>query len=641
MCGICGKLNFNRDAKVSPVLVRAMADTIAHRGPDDEGYFIAGQVGLGFRRLSIIDLATGHQPLSNEDETVWIVFNGEIYNYQELRSYLVAKGHVFKTHTDTEVIVHLYEEFGEDCVAKLRGMFGFAIWDSKRASLFIARDRVGIKPIYYWISDKSIVFASEIKAILADPEFVPEVVPEMIDRFLTFYYVPGEETLLRNVYKLAPGCSMLIRNGKATIRQYWNLKFHPVPCSTREAEETLCTLLDECVRMHMISDVPVGFLLSGGVDSTAMLGMAVGKTDHPLSSFTLGFASPGLADERPYARLAAERFGSEHHEMSITAQEFADFLPRFAWYMEEPVCEPQAVALYYVTRLAAQYVKVLISGEGGDEAFAGYSIYRNLLWLERFKKAIWPLKGALSSALSRMNAAHPSHRLEKYGPLLRMPFQSYYYSRTSSPSRYFNAHGDDLYTNDFSTRHVDRAFSTEPATRYMTDGAARGIVNRMLYVDTKTSLPDDLLLKADKMTMANSVELRVPFLDHKFLEFAASLPENMKVHGFTTKYLAKVALRDKVPVEILRRKKVGFPVPYELWMRNELKDWVHDILLDSQALNRGYFSKKSLEHLIDQDREHRIYPKEILSLVSLELWHRSFVSGTRNAAPAAHPVAAL
>ena len=641
MCGICGKLNFDRDAKVSPALVREMADTIAHRGPDDEGYFVAGQVGLGFRRLSIIDLATGHQPLSNEDGTVWIVFNGEIYNYQELRGYLLAKGHIFKTQTDTEVIVHLYEEFGEECVTKLRGMFGFAIWDSRHASLFLARDRVGIKPIYYWISDKSIIFASEIKAILADPDVVPEVVPEMIDRFLTFYYVPGEETLLRNVYKLAPGCSMLVSDGKTTIKQYWNLNFEPVQCGEREAEEKLCDLLDECVRMHMISDVPVGFLLSGGVDSTAMLGMAVGKTDHHLSSFTLGFASPGLADERPYARLAAERFGSEHHEMSITAQEFAEFLPRFAWYMEEPVCEPQAVALYYVTRLAAQHVKVLISGEGGDEAFAGYPIYRNLLWLERFKKALWPLKGALSSAISWMNAARPSHRLEKYGPLLKLPFTSYYYSRTSSPSRYFNARGQDLYTSDFSRRHVDRAFSTEPATRYLTDGAASGIVNRMLYVDTKTSLPDDLLLKADKMTMANSVELRVPFLDHKFLEFAASLPENLKVHGFTTKYLAKIALRDKVPVEILRRKKVGFPVPYESWMRNELKDWVHDVLLDSGALNRGYFNKTSIEDLIDQDREHRIYSKEILSLVSLELWHRSFVSGSRDTTPAAHPVAAL
>ena len=638
MCGICGKLNFDRQANVSPALVRAMADTIAHRGPDDEGYFIDGPVGLGFRRLAIIDLNTGHQPLSNEDGTVWIVFNGEIYNYLELRDILQAKGHVFKTQTDTEVIVHLYEEFGTNCVAQLRGMFAFAIWDGVRENLFIARDRVGIKPLYYWLSDKCVVFGSELKAILADPEVHPEVAPEMIDRFLTFYFVPGEETLLQNVYKLAPGSWMLVQDGKVTIHQYWNLLFEPVPCSVPEAEAKLLALLDECVRMHMISDVPVGFLLSGGMDSTAMLGMAVGKTDRHLSTFTLGFSTPGLADERPYARLAAARFGSEHHEMSISAREFADFLPRFTWYMEEPVCEPQAVALYYVTRLAAQYVKVLISGEGGDEAFAGYPIYRNLLWLERLKTILGPLAGVLSSIMSLINAVRPSHRLQKYGPLLTRPFSSYYYSRTSSPSRYFNARGAELYAHDFLP-HVSREFSTAPITRYMNDGAAQGIVNRMLYADTKTSLPDDLLLKADKMTMANSVELRVPFLDHKLLEFAASLPENMKVRGFATKYVAKEALRDKLPTEILRRKKVGFPVPYEAWMRNELRDWVRDILLDRRTLNRGYFKKKSVEHLIDHDREFHIYSKEILSLVSLELWHRSFADGSKDAVASPVPVA--
>jgi asparagine synthase (glutamine-hydrolysing) len=625
VCGICGKLNFDRQSKVSPLLVRAMADTIAHRGPDDEGYYMSGPVGLGFRRLSIIDLATGHQPLSNEDGTVWIVFNGEIYNYQDLRAFLEGKGHVFKTRTDTEVIVHLYEEFGEGCVKKLRGMFAFAIWDERNESLFLARDRVGIKPLYYSLSDKCFIFASEIKAILADPAVEPEVVPEMIDRFLTFYFVPGEETLLRNIYKLAPGSYMLVRNGKATVKQYWDLHFAPTECSVQDAEAKLLTLLDDSVRMHMISDVPVGFLLSGGVDSTAMLGMAVGKTDHPLSSFTLGFSTPGIADERPYARLAASRYGSEHHEMTISAQEFADFLPKFTWYMEEPVCEPQAVALYYVTRLAKQFVKVLISGEGGDEAFAGYSIYRNLLWMERIKTIFKPLNGVLSSGFSRINNVWPSHRIGKYAPLLDLQLNSYYYSRTSSPSRFFNSRGKDLYSTEFS-HCVDREFSTRAVKRYLDDGSARGLVNQMLYADTKTSLPDDLLLKADKMTMANSIELRVPFLDHEFLEFAASLPENFKVRGFATKYIAKTALRNRVPQEILRRKKVGFPIPYDSWMRNELKDWVRDILLDRQTLSRGYFKKSCLEYLIDQDFKFHNYPKEILSLVSLELWHRSFMN---------------
>lgn len=624
MCGICGKLNFDRESPVSPGLVRAMADTIEHRGPDDDGYYVKGAVGLGFRRLSIIDLSTGHQPLSNEDGTVWIVFNGEIYNYQELRGFLQSRGHIFRTKTDTEVIVHLYEEFGEECVSRLRGMFAFAIWDSRTEKLFLARDRVGIKPLYYWKSDQSLVFGSEIKAILADPAVQPEIAPEVIDRFLTFYYVPGEETLLRGVFKLAPGFCLTVQNGEISIRQYWNLTFNPVERSVQEAEAELLSLLDECVQMHMISDVPVGFLLSGGVDSTAMLGMAVGKTDHHLSSFTLGFNAPGLADERPYARLAAQRYGSEHYETSMTAQEFADFLPKFAWYMEEPVCEPQAIALYYVTRLAAKHVKVLISGEGGDEAFAGYSIYRNLLWLERIKRITRPFNGLIAGGMDRAYQRWPSYRFRKYGPLMKLNFESYYFSRTASPSTFFNSQGEFLYSSDFMAT-VNRQFSEEPARRYLTDGQTSGLVNRMLYADTKMSLPDDLLLKADKMTMANSVELRVPFLDHKFLEFAASLPENMKVRRFTTKYIAKRALRHTVPKEILQRKKVGFPVPYDVWMRHDLRDWVRDILLDGEAMNRGYFRRSSIEAILEQDcRQHR-YPKEVLSLVALELWHRSFL----------------
>ena len=371
MCGICGKLNFNRQEPIDPALLRAMAHSIAHRGPDDEGFYLDGPVGLGFRRLSIIDLAAGHQPLANEDESVWIVFNGEIYNYQELREFLLQKGHIFRTHTDTEVIVHLYEEFGEACVEKLRGMFAFAIWDSRKEELFLARDRVGIKPLYYYLSGDRLVFASEIKAILCDPEVPREVVPEVIDRFLMFYFVPGEETLLRGIFKLTPGHCMTVKNGKVRTRQYWDLHFTTLHRTDRQAEEELCAILEESVRLHMISDVPVGFLLSGGFDSTALLSIASEKAETQLSTFTLGFSSPGLADERPYARLAAQTFGADHHEMTITAKEFAEFLPKFAWYMEEPVCEPQAVALYYVTRLATKHVKVLISGEGGDEAFAG------------------------------------------------------------------------------------------------------------------------------------------------------------------------------------------------------------------------------------------------------------------------------
>ncbi len=626
MCGICGKLNFDLRAGVSSALMKTMADAIKHRGPDDEGYYVSGPVGLGFRRLSIIDLNNGHQPISNENGTVWIVFNGEIYNYRELRVFLEARGHVFKTRTDTEVIVHLYEEFGEECAARLRGMFAFAIWDDSAGALFLARDRLGIKPLYYRLTNDSISFGSEIKAILADPSVTAEVAPEMVDRFLRFYYMPGEDTLFRQILKLGPGYCMTVKAGHAKIRQYWDLHFAPGAQKFRDAEDELISLLDESVQLHMISDVPVGFLLSGGVDSTAMLGFALGKTDSQLSSFTLGFSAQGIVDERPYAELAARRYGSEHHEMTICAGEFGDFLPKYSWHMEEPVCEPTAIALYYVSRLASEFVKVLISGEGGDEAFAGYPNYRNMLWVERWKALAGPLSSVVSSGLLLLNSIVPFERLARYASLMTTPFERYYYSRISGPGTYFNKHATELYCDDF--RHlVSEELSLEAVRRHIEKGAGYGKINRMLYVDTKTALPDDLLLKADKMTMANSVELRVPLLDHKLLEFAARLPENFKVRRLTTKYIAKSALRHRVPKEILDRKKVGFPVPYGSWLNTELKDFVHDVLLDRATLARGYFNRKCIEKLIKDHAATAGFPKEILSLVSLELWHRAFLSG--------------
>ena len=624
MCGICGKLIFDPAASVSPALVKSMADTISHRGPDDDGYFISGPVGLGFRRLSIIDLSGGHQPLSNEDGSIHIVFNGEIYNYKELRQYLLGRGHIFRTQSDTETIVHLYEELGEACVEKLRGMFAFAIWDERSKSLFLARDRVGIKPLYYSQSRTSVIFASEIKAILADPEMKAEVRPSMIDRFLTFDYIPGEETLFKNIYKLAPGHSVSFRAGKSYKRQYWDLHFEPSPSSFHRAKSRLLDLLEESVALHMISDVPVGFLLSGGVDSTAMLGLAVGKTSHSISSYTIGFSDPQTTDERPYARLAAQKYGSEHHETTISANQFAEFLPKYIWHMEEPVCEPPAVALYYVSKLAKEFVKVLISGEGGDEAFAGYSNYRSLLWLERLKGLPTPLRQLLSASLSMLTPFASPGWQEKSAQFLHSRLEDSYYGRTSHPSRFFNSRWQQFYSSDFAQR-IDKKFSSHAATKHFRNGHRAGPLGKMLYVDTKTWLPDDLLIKADKMTMANSIELRVPLLDHKILEFAASLPQNFKIRGFTTKYIAKKALRGRVPREILDRKKAGFPVPYEKWLRLELKDWVHDLLLDSKTTARGYFQKSAVERMLSDDVRSGGYSKEIFDLTVLELWHREFL----------------
>ena len=625
MCGICGKLNFELGTTVDAGLVRGMLDTIRHRGPDDEGLYLGGQVALGHRRLSIIDLGGGHQPLSNEDGTVWIVFNGEIYNYRELRAFLLTKGHVFRTNSDTETIVHLYEEFGPQCLEKLRGMFAFAIWDENKRSLFLARDRVGIKPLYYCLADKSLVFASEIKAILADPAVDRRIAPELIDRFLTFLYLPGEDTLHRGIVKLAPGHYLLAKDGQVEVRQYWDLQFAK-PAGSRnleDAKDELLSLLAETVQLHMIADVPVGVLLSGGVDSTAMLSFAVEGTEKEVSSYTVGFSDPGVADERPYARLAAEAFGSSHHEMSMSAADFEAFMPQYVWHMEEPVCEPPAIALYYVSKLARNYVKVLLSGEGGDEAFAGYGNYRNLLWLERLKRGLSGSTGTVARGLSLANSVFQSARVAKYGPLMNSRFPDYYFSRTSNPYRYAGNGLAQLYSTDFA-RSIDREHTLEPVRRLQAHVRSENTLDAMLYIDTKSWLPDDLLVKADKMTMANSLELRVPLLDHKVLEFAAALPSSLKVHGCTTKYLAKKALERRVPKRILDRPKAGFPIPYEAWLRKDLRGWVRDILLDKRTTNRGYFDASRMEKLVSSSQDHGGNFKEIFSLVTLELWHRAF-----------------
>jgi len=632
MCGICGKLVFDEGATVSPSVVKAMADTMEHRGPDDEGYYVSGRIGLGFRRLSIIDLATGHQPISNEDGTVWIVFNGEIYNYRELREDLLTKGHRFRTHTDTEVIVHLYEEEGEECVQKLRGMFGFAIWDKTNDLLFLARDRVGIKPLYYSLSDNALLFASEMKAILADPEVVPELSSGMIDRFLTFKYLPGNETMLRNVIKLPPGSYLIAKGRRTRLKRYWDLRFESSNISIRSAEDQLASLLEEAVKVHMISDVPVGFLLSGGMDSTAMLSIASSMTARQGTSFTVGFDTPGVVDERPYARLVAKKFGTEHHEITISAREFENFLPDYVWHMEEPVCEPPAIALYYVSRLARNSVKVLISGEGGDEGFGGYPTYRNLLWLERLRRGLGPFRRTASVCSNSLVRLLGLTGLEKYARQLGVPPEFSYYGGLSNALGDSRRNFDDLYTASFR-QGLDRNFSINAVREGLKNAPVNDDVNHMLYVDTKTWLVDDLLLKADKMTMANSVELRVPLLDHKVLEFAASLPGNFKIRSFTTKYIAKKALTGLVPTEILHRKKAGFPVPYSQWLRTDLRSWISDILLDRETLARGYFKSSAIEALILEHVRSGGRSKELFSLLVLELWHRQFLDKGGSSSP--------
>ena len=607
-----------------------MMDVIQHRGPDGSGEYLSGPVGLGHLRLSIIDLATGSQPMSNEDGSVWVVYNGEIYNFAELRAELVARGHQFKSTTDTEVIVHLYEEMGDRCVTRLRGMFAFALWDEPRQRLLLARDRVGIKPLYFAQTRESIVFGSEIKSILQDPGVRREVDHASIDRFLTYYYLPGNETLLQGIRKLLPGHYLTVEDGRVSSHEYWDLSQDAMPSMLAfpDAVTALQELLSRTVRDHMISDVPVGVLLSGGVDSTGILSYAVQHARQQLHTFTMGFEGRNFADERPFAQLGASTFGTQHHEMSISAEEFRDFLPRFVWHMEEPVCEPPAVALYFVSRLARESgVKVLLSGEGGDEAFAGYQTYRNVLLLEKLKSLLGPAQGLLAPTLRAMSQAGFS-RFGPYAGMAASSLEDYYYSRAASPFTEFNRRKQDLYSATFRNQ-LGVTDSAAPTNQLFSRAQGRSVLQQMLYVDSKSWLPDDLLVKADKMTMATSVELRVPLLDFQVMEFAAALPDHFKVKGWRLKRILKAALSESVPREILDRKKTGFPVPYDSWMRNELRDFVRDTILSSNAAVYEYFDRAAVARIVSDHASGAGCAKEVFSLVALELWHKQFLGANR------------
>lgn len=639
MCGIAGKLNLDGQTPVDPGLIQRMTDIIAHRGPDGSGQHVSGSIGLGHRRLAIIDLRpAGAQPMCNEDQTVWIIFNGEIYNYLELRQELLAKGHRFTSTTDTEVIVHLYEEYGVDCLSRLRGMFAFAIWDEHKKCLFLARDRVGIKPLYYVNTGKAFLFASEIKSLLVDPAVCREVNLRAIDRFLTYYYLPGNETLFKDVYKLEPGHYITISNGRIVDREYWDLSFQTSKHWTNiaDAVAALQELLSRTIKDHMISDVPVGVLLSGGVDSTGVLRYAAEHSDGPINTFTVGFSGASFADERVYAKVAADKFRTIHHDLTLTAQDFRDFLPKYVWHMEEPVCEPPAISLYYVSRLARQSsVKVLLSGEGGDEAFAGYPKYRNLLVLERLKTAFGPAKGLLSAALKTVELITGKEN-RHYRNCINSRMQDYYYGLAATPETPFNRLKGSLYKNDFAALLGDCA-SSQPTRDMFSRVNDKSTLQQMLYVDSKSWLPDDLLVKADKMTMATSVELRVPLLDHQVLEFAASMPTSYKVSGRTIKRVLRLALKESVPDEILTRKKAGFPLPYDRWLKTELRDFVNDTILSQNTALDSYFNKSAVRSMLQEQQkyssdnrnggraQHALdYSREIFSLLVLEMWHKEF-----------------
>ena len=627
MCGICGKINFNPDFHIETILIKKMMDSMSHRGPDDEGMYIFKNIGLGHKRLSIIDLYAGKQPISNEDKQIWIVFNGEIYNYKELQLELKNRGHIFKTNTDTEIILHLFEEYGEGCLEKLRGMFAFAIFDGRENKLFLARDRIGIKPVYYTITNDAFLFASEIKAIIQDPSVKKIVNVHGVQNFLSYTYTPGPETAFKNIFKLQPGHYLVLENDKFSVKKYWDIdKYYLFSngLKKKELETSLVEILIESVKLHMISDVPVGFLLSGGIDSTAMLSFYQEHLNKDIKTFTIGFEGQKFEDERLYAKIAAKKYGVEHFVSTITDQQFFNFLPEYIWFMEEPIFEPPAVSLYFISKIARQHVKVLISGEGGDEAFAGYQTYRNLVWLERIKRIVGPAKNSIAKIMHQADNIFHNEKLKIYGPLMNIPLESYYYSRASSPASFFNSHLNQIFSTDFLDK-INNNGVNNPFCEYFQAIRGGSDLKKMLYVDSKTWLPDRLLIKADKMTMANSLELRVPLLDHKVLEFAAGLPDSQKLNGLTTKYIFKKILRNRIPEEIIKRKKAGFPIPYADWLHKN-QNTVLEILSDRRTIEREIFNKRAVQSLlIDQWINTGKYSMEIFNLITLELWHRKFI----------------
>ena len=606
MCGISGIFHFNRDNRVEAATVDGMRRAATHRGPDDHGSYINGNVGLGFNRLSIIDLAGGHQPLSNEDGTVWIIFNGEIYNFHSLHQDLAGRGHRFRTRSDTETIVHAWEEFGESCVEKLRGMFAFAIWDERRQVLFVARDRLGIKPLYYYRDSQRLAFASEIKSLLEIPEIPREIETKALGEFLRRRYVIAPQTMMRGISKLEPGHTMLVSTQGVQIRKYWDVPLEPARNITEAAaiEET-GTLLEECVRMHLVSDVPLGAFLSGGLDSSCVVGLMAKMGVRDIKTFSIGYDGP--ESELDYARVVARHFQTDHHELRLTPVEFRDVLPKIVWHMDEPVGDTASIPLFYLAQFARRSVTVALSGEGSDELFGGYPIYARMQAFSRFNR----LPGArfLGRAIA---AVAGDTKVSKYADMLGRPLAW----------RYGGVGGL------FSEKQASRLLRDESAGF---DGVADAYsrcpdlpdLTRMSYVDMKTWLPDDLLVKADRMTMGNSLELRVPFLDHVLVEHAARLPNQFKVRGNTTKYLLKKWAERLLPREIVYRQKKGFPVPTSSWFRGDLAGFARETLLARHGPVCNFFSPHEIEQVFEmhqrEDRSEQIY-----ALLVFDSWHQQF-----------------
>ncbi len=615
MCGICGVFNYGTREPVDPLALKRATDAMAHRGPDDEGFHLDGELGLGNRRLSIIDLPGGHQPIANEDESIWITFNGEIYNYRDLRPDLLARGHRFRTNSDTETILHLYEEYDLNFLDRMRGMFAFAIWDGRQRRLVLARDRLGVKPLFYRLESGRLAFASEWRALRELHPRPPEVDLQSVYDFFGFRYIPAPRTFYRGVEKLLPGHFLVADSGGVHIRAYWDIPPEEETAKRpRDIEAEVIKELRESVRLRLISDVPLGVFLSGGTDSSAVVAFMAELGARPLRTFSVGFDEPEC-NELPFARAVARRYSTEHHELVVTPQHLRDELPRLVAFRDEPIAEPTDVALYLVSRLAAQSVKVVLAGEGGDELFAGYPKYT----ADRLAGLVSALPQPWTQALIRW-LPYGQHRAKTALEALSIRDEA---ERSATWFASFSREErENLFAAEFLAQ-VDPAHPARVIAGYLEKVRDRSPLKRMLYADLKVWLPDNLLLRGDLMTMAASIEERGPFLDHRLVEMAARLPSRLLTRPFRPKALLKNALRPYVPAEALFRRKVGFRVPIGEWFRKPLKPLVADLLLSSDAAARGYFNGRNMERFV---REHfdglRDRQKQLWALLNFELWCR-------------------
>jgi len=624
MCGICGVFEFEKGREVPAELIRRMTDTIVHRGPDDQGVFVGPHIGLGFRRLSIIDVAGGHQPLSNEDGSVWVMLNGEIYNYEELHQDLVGRGHRFSTRSDTETIVHLYEEYGEKCFARLRGMFAIALWDSRSHQLLLVRDRVGKKPLYYAANSQRLSFGSELKCLLVDKTLPRDVNIQAVSDYFSFGYIPAPKTIYRAVNKLLPGHYLVASLNEVRVERYWDLSFADV---RQRSEEEWCEILRhqlcEVTKMRLMSEVPLGAFLSGGVDSSSIVAMMAKTMSRPVTTCSIGFGEQEF-DESDYARKIAEQFHTDHHEQTVKPNAL-DVLNKLVWHYDEPFADSSAIPTYYVSKMARQFVTVALGGDGGDESFAGYRRYY-FDRLENHMRGFIPasMRRAIFGPLGRMYpplAWAPRYLRAKatFQSLARSPLEGYF----NSVSIFRPGEKPNLFTPDFR-KALGGYDSINVLQEYYNRADTPDLLSRIQYVDIKTYLSDDILTKVDRASMAVSLEVRAPLLDHKLMETIATIPSSLKLVGKEGKYIFKKAMAPILTPEILYRQKQGFAVPLDRWFREDLRDLAHEALFapDDGILNRSF-----LKTIWDQHQK-RVYDR------SAHLWSVLMFRKWRNAFPA-------